>query len=84
MAPTKIITVMEARRRKLGITQIDLAIAVGVTQAVISQYERGYLVGIQTETVNRIARELGIADSHDLLMDFVEYELRQRDKALDV
>lgn len=79
MAPTMIITVMEARRRKKGVTQLDLAIRVGVTQAVISQYERGYLVGIQTETINKIARELGIDDPKDLLMDFVEYEMRRKD-----
>lgn len=82
MVTKVLMTVMEARRRDLGLTQLDLAIKVGVTQAVISQYERGYLQGIRGDTIDKIAAVLKVEDAQDLLKDYVEYTMRQKDLGL--
>jgi transcriptional regulator with XRE-family HTH domain len=71
------LTVMSVERRQQRLTQFDLAVMVGITQAEISMIERGKIVTPKDETLENIARVLGIA-SDVLLMDYAEYILEQR------
>jgi transcriptional regulator with XRE-family HTH domain len=47
-------------REKLGITQIDLAAKVGVTQAAISLIELGKSENPAVDTAQKIAKVLGV------------------------
>ncbi|MEO8483106.1 MAG: helix-turn-helix transcriptional regulator [Acidobacteriota bacterium] len=56
------ITLLEARK-KAGLTQEQLAEAAGRDQALISKIERGDHTNPTTETVEQLAKALGIAPS---------------------
>lgn len=46
-------------RRDRGLTQVQLAIMVGVSQPFISQIERGHIENIEIKTLMRLAAALG-------------------------
>jgi len=65
------ITVMAIARKEKEITQIDLANAVGITQAEISMIERGKVTP-KEETLDKIAHLLG-TPKDELMLDYVEW-----------
>jgi len=65
------ITVMAIARKEKEITQIDLANAVGITQAEISMIERGKVTP-KEETLDKIAHLLR-TPKDELMLDYVEW-----------
>jgi transcriptional regulator with XRE-family HTH domain len=64
---TRIRTLREAG----GLTQTDLALAVGVTQAAVSSWETGNPLNLKLQTFLRILDVLGVAEP--------EYQIRGTD-----
>jgi transcriptional regulator with XRE-family HTH domain len=64
---TRIRTLREAG----GLTQTDLALAVGVTQAAVSSWETGNSLNLKLQTFLRILDVLGVAEP--------EYQIRGTD-----
>jgi transcriptional regulator with XRE-family HTH domain len=60
---TRIRTLREAR----GLTQTDLAMAVGVTKAAVSAWETGYSANIKLKTFLRVLEVLGVSKPESLI-----------------
>ena len=60
---TRIRTLREAG----GLTQTDLALAVGVTQAAVSSWETGNPLNLKLQTFLRILDALGVAEPEYLI-----------------
>lgn len=61
-------------RRKAGLTQLELATEVGVSQGEISNAEGGFRI----RRLDKIAERLHVKDADDLLMDWDDYRDRNR------
>ena len=64
--------VLSARRRELGMTQLDLACALKVTQSAVSQWEQGE-TRPSYKTSAKLAKVLGMSE-RDLLYPLEELE----------
>ena len=64
---TPVVLALKELREKAGLTQIDLADAVGVRQATISDLETGKSRRIDFDLLEKLARELGV-DPKDLIV----------------
>lgn len=60
---TRIRTLREAG----GLTQMDLALAIGVTQAAVSAWEAGNSLNLKLQTFLRILDVLGVAEPEYLI-----------------
>jgi transcriptional regulator with XRE-family HTH domain len=60
---TRIRTLREAG----GLTQMDLALAIGVTQAAVSGWETGNSLNLKLQTFLRILDALGVAEPEYLI-----------------
>ena len=70
--------VLSARRRELGMTQRDLACALKVTQAAISQWERGE-THPSYKASSRLAKALGMSE-RDLFYPQEDHEEKEDSK----
>jgi transcriptional regulator with XRE-family HTH domain len=69
---------VRALRRRLGWRQRDLAVAVGVSQALVSRVERGHGDVVLPRTIEAIARSLGAR-----LVTYVDWNGEALDRLLD-
>lgn len=60
---TRIRTLREAG----GLTQMDLALAIGVTEAAVSAWEAGHSLNLKLQTFLRILDALGVAEPEYLI-----------------
>ncbi len=65
LTPTYI-RLREARERA-GLTQVELAEASGIPQSTISRLETGYTRAVDLDTLDRLARALGLKSAGRLL-----------------
>ncbi len=70
--------VLRARRRELGMTQLDLAYFLRVTQTAVSQWERGE-TRPSYKTSAKLAKVLGMSE-RDLLYPLEEPEEKEDSK----
>ncbi len=70
--------VLSARRRELGMTQLDLACALKVTQSAVSQWEQGE-TRPSYKTSAKLAKVLGMSE-RDLLYPLEEPEEKEDSK----
>lgn len=73
---------LKQRRLELGLTMLEVAKIVGVSEATISRYESGNIKNMRRDRINKYAKALNIDAS--LLIDEVEWdkEAEEFEKAL--
>ena len=68
LAPAyQLVAAMVEQRRRLGITQEDLAKRMGTSQSVVSRLESGSFVNVTPRTLERMARVLDCSLQIDLV-----------------
>lgn len=70
---------MKSKRKSLGMTQLELATRVGLTESSISRYESGKIATMPTSTIKKICKVLQI-DTTELLgleSNTFEYDLKE-------
>lgn len=63
---------LKQRRLELGLTMLEVAKIVGVSEATISRYESGNIKNMRRDRINKYAKALNIDAS--LLIDEVEWD----------
>ena len=63
---------LKQRRLELGLTMLEVAKIVGVSEATISRYESGHIRNMRRDRINKYAKALNIDAS--LLIDEVEWD----------
>ena len=79
-----IINPIKKRREEKGLTQVDLAILMGVSQVHISQFETGGLIPSESQT-KKITKILGISPEtlDKELHQFYEERRRELEKKIE-
>ena len=64
--------IIKARRTDLGMTQKELAVKVGVTEATVSRWESGDIKNMRRDKIATLARVLDIPPA--VLMDWEDFD----------
>lgn len=73
---------LKQRRLELGLTMLEVAKIVGVSEATISRYESGNIKNMRRDRINKYAKALNIDAS--LLIDEVEWDKEARESRIRI
>ena len=73
--------IIKARRTDLGMTQKELAVKVGVTEATVSRWESGDIKNMRRDKIATLARVLDIPPA--VLMDWESFDEEMIEHAID-